>query len=76
MDKMIKVIQAPENKDTQWSIYKVLYMGKYGEYEAHLTSEEYRMAVIKQKFSFVHKIPDKDINEFQDSVIEYALRDL
>jgi len=67
MDKLIKVLYAP-NKSDRHGTYKLLYQHKDSTYEAHVTPEEYKVRILKQKFIFEKKYSKKDILEFEEAV--------
>ncbi len=68
MDKLIKVLFSPPKSELRGGTYKLLYQHKDSTYEAHVSPEEYKVRILKDKFVFENKYSEKDILEFESAV--------
>lgn len=63
MDKIIKILR--ENN----TICKILYQNWRGQtYEAHVSPQEFKVRLLKEKLHFEEKISEKLIEEFEQAV--------
>lgn len=63
MDKIVKVLEESD------SVCKILYQNRLGQtYEAHVSSQEFKVRLLKQKLRFEEKVSEKLIEEFEDAV--------